>query len=74
MRKKKHIPVFLINEYDKKYSKIPQVYVLAKGDCLFQGATNKLLPYLDSLKLPCPMFHNPADYGTYYVYSISKLL
>ncbi|XP_012228224.1 ATP-binding cassette sub-family G member 4 [Linepithema humile] len=39
-----------------------QVYVLAKGDCLYQGATSKLLPYLESIKLPCPMYHNPADY------------
>ncbi|CAL1686292.1 unnamed protein product [Lasius platythorax] len=39
-----------------------QVYVLAKGECLYQGATNKLLPYLESIKLPCPMYHNPADY------------
>ncbi|EFN72387.1 ATP-binding cassette sub-family G member 4 [Camponotus floridanus] len=39
-----------------------QVYVLAKGECLYQGTTRKLLPYLESLKLPCPMYHNPADY------------
>lgn len=39
-----------------------QVYVLSKGDCLYQGATSKLLPYLESLKMPCPMYHNPADY------------
>ncbi|KAL0103636.1 hypothetical protein PUN28_017727 [Cardiocondyla obscurior] len=39
-----------------------QVYVLTKGDCLYQGATNKLVPYLENLKLPCPMYHNPADY------------
>ncbi|EZA54901.1 hypothetical protein DMN91_009473 [Ooceraea biroi] len=39
-----------------------QVYVLAKGDCLYQGATHKLVPYLENMKLPCPMYHNPADY------------
>ncbi|KAG7202358.1 hypothetical protein KM043_018685 [Ampulex compressa] len=39
-----------------------QVYVLAKGECLYQGATSQLLPYLESIKLPCPMYHNPADY------------
>lgn len=39
-----------------------QVYVLTKGDCIYQGATDKLVPYLESMKLPCPMYHNPADY------------
>ncbi|KAM0736709.1 ATP-binding cassette subfamily G member 4 [Formica fusca] len=39
-----------------------QVYVIAKGECLYQGTTNKLLPYLESIKLTCPMYHNPADY------------
>ncbi|EGI62032.1 PREDICTED: ATP-binding cassette sub-family G member 4 [Acromyrmex echinatior] len=39
-----------------------QVYVLTNGDCLYQGATSKLLPYLENMKLPCPMYHNPADY------------
>lgn len=39
-----------------------QVYVLSNGDCLYQGATGKLVPYLENIKLPCPMYHNPADY------------
>ncbi|XP_036141387.1 ATP-binding cassette sub-family G member 4 isoform X2 [Monomorium pharaonis] len=39
-----------------------QVYVLTKGDCIYQGATDKLVPYLEGMKLPCPMYHNPADY------------
>ncbi|XP_026828105.1 ATP-binding cassette sub-family G member 4 [Ooceraea biroi] len=39
-----------------------QVYVLAKGSCLYQGATNKLVPYLEDMQMPCPMYHNPADY------------
>ncbi|KAG5340176.1 ABCG4 protein, partial [Acromyrmex heyeri] len=43
-------------------SKFLQVYVLTNGDCLYQGATSKLLPYLENMKLPCPMYHNPADY------------
>ncbi|EZA46605.1 hypothetical protein DMN91_008727 [Ooceraea biroi] len=42
-----------------------QVYVLAKGSCLYQGATNKLVPYLEDMQMPCPMYHNPADYSTY---------
>ncbi|XP_077271586.1 ATP-binding cassette sub-family G member 4 [Temnothorax americanus] len=39
-----------------------QVYVLTNGNCLYQGATGKLVPYLENMKMPCPMYHNPADY------------
>ncbi|KAG8038341.1 hypothetical protein G9C98_006668 [Cotesia typhae] len=38
------------------------VLILAKGTCLYQGATGQLIPFLESVKLPCPMYHNPADY------------
>ncbi|OAD59625.1 ATP-binding cassette sub-family G member 4 [Eufriesea mexicana] len=38
------------------------VYVLAKGECLFHGATSQLVPYLENIKIPCPVYHNPADY------------
>ncbi|KAK0091409.1 hypothetical protein PV326_003274 [Microctonus aethiopoides] len=39
-----------------------QVLILARGVCLYQGATSQLIPYLESVKFPCPMYHNPADY------------
>lgn len=39
-----------------------QVYVLAQGNCLYQGATEQLVPYLQAINLPCPLYHNPADY------------
>ncbi|XP_059049583.1 ATP-binding cassette subfamily G member 4 [Achroia grisella] len=38
------------------------VYVLAAGQCLYQGTTEKLVPYLENARIPCPIYHNPADY------------
>ena len=38
------------------------VYVLANGECLFHGATTQLVSYLENVKLPCPVYYNPADY------------
>ncbi|CAH2108041.1 unnamed protein product [Euphydryas editha] len=39
-----------------------QVYVLAAGNCLYQGTTRNLVPYVNEAGLPCPIYHNPADY------------
>ncbi|KAF5308831.1 hypothetical protein FQR65_LT00531 [Abscondita terminalis] len=38
------------------------VYVLSEGNCLYQGTTQNLIPFLDEAQLPCPKFHNPADF------------
>ncbi|KAJ9584329.1 hypothetical protein L9F63_021329 [Diploptera punctata] len=38
------------------------VYVLGQGRCLYQGATHNIIPYLERMELPCPQYHNPADY------------
>ncbi|KAM3966141.1 ATP-binding cassette sub-family G member 1 [Aphomia sociella] len=39
-----------------------QVYVIADGRCIFQGDTAAMVPYLQSVGLPCPRHHNPADF------------
>lgn len=49
----------------KLFQEFEQVYVLAQGECLYQGSANKMVPYLQSVELPCPMYHNPADYSKY---------
>lgn len=38
------------------------VYILSKGECLFHGSTDYLVSYLENIKLPCPVYYNPADY------------
>ncbi|KAH8393163.1 ATP-binding cassette sub-family G member 4 [Drosophila serrata] len=46
----------------KLFQIFDQVYVLAAGNCVYQGSTQKLVPFLQAVDLPCPMYHNPADY------------
>lgn len=52
------------------FQQFEQVYILAMGECLYQGGTEKIVPYLQSVNLPCPMYHNPADYSEYWFCSL----
>lgn len=47
----------------KLFQEFDQVYVLSNGECMYQGCTNSLVPFLQSVDMPCPVYHNPADYG-----------
>ncbi|XP_065199551.1 ATP-binding cassette subfamily G member 4 [Planococcus citri] len=39
-----------------------QVYVLSRGRCVYQGATDQLVSFLSSVGFHCPTHYNPADY------------
>lgn len=39
-----------------------QIFVLAKGRCVYQGAPSAVVPFLASLNLPCPTHYSPSDY------------
>ncbi|XP_017046187.1 ATP-binding cassette sub-family G member 1 [Drosophila ficusphila] len=39
-----------------------QLYTLADGQCVYQGSTKQLVPFLSTLSLECPSYHNPASY------------
>jgi len=43
---------------------------MAEGQCIYEGSTPLLLPYLNQYGLVCPPNHNPADYGMLYLYGI----
>ncbi|XP_023702631.1 ATP-binding cassette sub-family G member 1 isoform X2 [Cryptotermes secundus] len=38
------------------------VYILCNGQCMYQGASNNILPYLRQFGLECPRYHNPTDF------------
>lgn len=46
------------------------VYILSRGHCLYQGTTGNLIPFLENRGMPCPKYHNPADYGTAQMFSL----
>lgn len=44
------------------YALFDQVYIIAEGMCIFNGASESTVQFLASVGLQCPVYHNPADY------------
>ncbi|XP_031623111.1 ATP-binding cassette sub-family G member 4-like [Contarinia nasturtii] len=38
------------------------LYAIAEGQCIYAGATGKLVPFLSTVGFECPRTYNPSDY------------
>ncbi|XP_061397507.1 ATP-binding cassette sub-family G member 4-like, partial [Musca vetustissima] len=41
---------------------IDNIYTMAEGQCVYQGAVQNIVQYLELFGLKCPMNYNPADF------------
>lgn len=44
------------------FKKIDHIYAIAEGQCIYQGSSENLVPFLAELNLVCPSTFNPADF------------
>ncbi|KAH8369772.1 hypothetical protein KR093_000968 [Drosophila rubida] len=44
------------------YNYFDSIYVLAKGQCVFQGSPQATIPFLRIAQLDCPRHYSPSDY------------
>ncbi|KAL3266635.1 hypothetical protein HHI36_010798 [Cryptolaemus montrouzieri] len=44
------------------FQKFDQVFILAKGLCVYSGSPSELVPFLSNAQMFCPKSHTPVDY------------
>lgn len=47
----------------KLFAMFDHVYVVAAGQCVFQGSGADIVPFLYTMGIQCPTHYNPADFG-----------
>lgn len=45
------------------FEQFDNIYLLAKGSCVYQGSPKTFIPFLTSEDYTCPKYNNPADYS-----------
>lgn len=50
----------------KMFAMFDCVYIVAGGQCVYQGGEHNIIPYAQSLGLNCPVTYNPADFSNSY--------
>lgn len=58
----------------KLFQLFDHVYVLAEGECLYQGSSDNLIPYLQTMNIPCPQYHNPADHSKMIIFIFNRYI
>lgn len=52
------------NPSAKLFSHFDRLYMISEGMCIYNGPVDKLLHFLSTQNLHCPIYHNPADFIT----------
>jgi ATP-binding cassette subfamily G (WHITE) protein 1 len=47
----------------KLFAMFDHIYVVAAGQCVFQGSGTDIVPFLSDVGIQCPTHYNPADFG-----------
>jgi ABC-type multidrug transport system ATPase subunit len=55
----------------KVFEMFDHVYIVANGQCIYQGEGHNIVPFTESIGLRCPKTYNPADFSKNYLPLIS---